>query len=315
MSAASYLLDRTIHLVVPRPSNNHRARLLHSSSLVYFSLLVLAFQLFIGYGPRMGLRVLGYAANISPTEVIRLTNEKRVTQGLSALREDPVLSQAALAKGTDMLNKDYWAHVSPDGTEPWAFFASAGYAYRYAGENLARDFSNPTDAVEAWMTSPSHRDNLLSDKYADIGIAVVEGDLNGVDTTIIVQLFGTRAVNVPATIPVAEASEEVVPTAELIPEVLPTEEELAVTQPVGNNELISGASGLDSNSDLVGSPFGMTKTLALVMGLVFMTVMVVDGVVAYRRGLKRFVGRTVAHVSFIGMVLAIVLIAKAGRIF
>lgn len=312
MSTASYLLDRTVHLIVPRSSNNHRARLLHSSSLVYFSLLVLAFQLFIGYGPRMGLRVLGYAANISPAEVIRLTNEKRVAQGLSALREDPVLSQAALAKGADMLNKDYWAHISPDGTEPWAFFASAGYTYRYAGENLARDFSNPTDAVEAWMASPSHRDNLLSDKYSDIGIAVVEGDLNGVDTTIIVQLFGTRAVDVPATIPVAEASEEVVPAAELNPEVLPTEEELVVTLPIGNNELISEAG---NNGGLVGSPFGMTKTIALAMGSVFMTVMVIDGVVAYRRGLKRFVGRTVAHVSFMGMVVAIILIAKAGRIF
>ena len=31
---------------------------------------------------------------------------------------------------------------------------------------------------------------MLSARYTDIGVAVVEGDLNGVDTTIIVQLFG-----------------------------------------------------------------------------------------------------------------------------
>jgi hypothetical protein len=311
----SYLLDRSLHLVVPRTSNNHRARLLHASSLVYFSILVLAIQLFIGYGPRVGLRILGYAANISPAEVIRLTNERRAAQGLMALREDPVLSQAALAKGTDMLSKDYWAHVAPDGTEPWAFFADAGYSYRYAGENLARDFSNPMDAVEAWMASPSHRDNLLSDKYEDIGIAVVEGDLDGVDTTIIVQLLGTRAGGVPATIPVAEARNEVSVGPEVVPEVLPTEEKVVVYVPE-TSELVGELNTAKGQAEGVwGSPFGLMRVVALGMASIFLVVMVVDGVVAYRRGLKRFVGRTAAHVSFMGMIVAIVLIAKAGRIF
>lgn len=129
--------------------------------------------------PLFGVRILGYAANISSTEIVSLTNQKRTEAGVSSLIYNLQLEQAARQKGQDMIENDYWAHVAPDGTEPWVFFVDAGYKYRYAGENLARDFSNPQDAINAWMASPSHKDNLLSDKYKEIGIAVVEGDLGG----------------------------------------------------------------------------------------------------------------------------------------
>src|SRR3972149_10673467 len=188
-------IEHLAHLFVPRQSNNHKAKLLHPSSLTTLVLVLAVFQLSITFLPSFGEKVLGYAANISPDEVIRLTNEKRVANGFSPLTTNAVLSQAAQAKGADMLNKDYWAHVAPDGTQPWYFFTNFGYKYRYAGENLARDFQNPTSAVEAWMASPSHKENLLSSKYKEIGIAVVEGDLAGVDTTIIVQFFGTNLVD------------------------------------------------------------------------------------------------------------------------
>ena len=89
-----------------------------------------------------------------------------------------------------MIDRDYWAHVAPDGTQPWKFFTSFGYKYRYAGENLARDFSNASSAMDAWMNSPTHKENILNPKYKEIGIGVVEGDLAGTDTTIIVQFFG-----------------------------------------------------------------------------------------------------------------------------
>jgi uncharacterized protein YkwD len=98
--------------------------------------------------------------------------------------------QMPLQKGRDMIDKDYWAHVAPDGTQPWKFFSQFGYKYRFAGENLARDFSNANDAVNAWMNSPTHKDNILNPKYKEIGIGITEGDLAGSDTTIIVQFFG-----------------------------------------------------------------------------------------------------------------------------
>ncbi len=129
------------HFFIPHEKNNHKAGLLSNRGLVILALTVVVFQFLLRIFPASNINILGYAANISPEEVIRLTNEKRVQIGLNELTYNPVLSQAALAKGNDMLAKDYWAHVSPDGTEPWFFFSQAGYKYRYAGENLARDFS------------------------------------------------------------------------------------------------------------------------------------------------------------------------------
>src|SRR3972149_9755309 len=155
------------HLFWPQESNNQKAKLLHSSSLTFLTLALILFQGVLGFLPKLGPRILGYAANISPDEVIRLTNEKRAQNGLSPLTNNPTLSQAAQAKGADMLNRDYWAHVSPDGTQPWKFFTDFGYKYRYAGAHLARGFQNAPSAVDAWMASPSHKDNLLSPKYRE----------------------------------------------------------------------------------------------------------------------------------------------------
>src|SRR3990172_992889 len=194
---------RLAHYFYPGYSNNHKAKLLHSTTLFLLVAFIIVFQVFLSSAPSVGLKVLGYSANIPPDQIITLTNKRRTEAGLSPLTYNPALTSAAKAKGDHILAYDYWAHVASDGTEPWSFFISAGYKYRYAGENLARDFSDPNSAVEAWMASPSHRDNMLSSKYKDIGVAVVEGDLAGVDTTIIVQLFGTQLQDTLPVAPVA----------------------------------------------------------------------------------------------------------------
>src|SRR3990170_3016481 len=199
------LFQKIAHLLIPHESNNHKAKLLHNSSLTLLIIGLLLYQGVLSFFPRFSPDILGYAANIPPDEVIRLTNEKRAAAGVGALTTNATLSAAAQAKGADMLNKDYWAHISPDGTQPWYFFTSFGYKYRYAGENLARDFSDPASAVEAWMASPSHKENMLSSKYKEVGVAVIEGDMAGVDTTVIVQFFGTNLVDTLPETPVAQA--------------------------------------------------------------------------------------------------------------
>ena len=268
---------------------------------------------------------MGYAANIAPGEVIRQINEKRLSQGLNPLNENPTLSQAALAKGADMLNKDYWAHVSPDGVEPWAFFTNVGYSYHYAGENLARDFSNPSAAVEAWMASPSHKENILSAKYKETGVAVIEGDLAGVDTTLIVQFFGTPYVDTSQPLPVAAAvpppASELQPTIEIT--VVPTEATAPIAQvtqvptevPLSVSSETSQAIGPASKiSGIQISPFNMTKSLSLMTVALLLVVLVVDWIIIARKKIVRVGGRNLAHLSFLGMILIIIIIAKAGLI-
>jgi len=172
-----YLAYTLAHYFFPRHSNNHKAKLLHASTLYFLILSLVIYQVLLQALPLTGLKILGYAANIPPDKVIELTNQKRNDAGVGNLVYNPLLSSAARAKGEHMLTQDYWAHVAPDGTQPWKFFTDVGYVYRYAGENLARDFSDPTSTVDAWMASPSHKENLLSAKYKDIGVAVVEEHL------------------------------------------------------------------------------------------------------------------------------------------
>jgi len=296
------IVDKFLHWVFPRESNNHKAKILHSSSITAIALVLVSFQAVLTFLPGLGPKILGFAANIPPSEVIRLTNEERAQNGVGALSENKTLDDAALAKGLDMLNKGYWAHIAPDGTQPWAFFTNFGYSYRFAGENLARDFSNPSSAVDAWMNSPSHRENLLNAKYKDIGVAVVEGNLAGVNTTIIVQFFGTKYGDVIPTVPVAEA-----PTPTAIALATPTLVPATFLSTPGPTPPVSEA-------QVLISPFTTTKGISLAVVGILLLVLVIDGLVTSRRRIARIGGRTFAHIAFLGMVLAIILILRAGKV-
>lgn len=292
-----------LRLAVPHHTNNYRARLLQPIGL--FTLLV-AFvlgQYLVHNYSSINPGVLGYAANIPAEEVIRITNQKRKEVGLVELQVNSALSQAAREKGLHMLEHDYWAHVAPDGTEPWAFFADIGYKYKYAGENLARDFSNPQATVDAWMASPSHKDNLLSPKYTEIGIAVVEGDLDGVDTTLIVQLFGTPMGAASAQVPETPKTVAVEEDAKVAPAVAP--------EPEIENE---GVPKLNISNTAHISPLEVSKiSSSFVLGVLFI-LLLVDVVVIWQRKVPRNGGRPLAHLSFLSIVFVIILVARAGSI-
>jgi hypothetical protein len=302
------------HLFIPHESNNQKAKILHPSSLSLIAVGLIAFQLVLGFANKSFPQVLGYAANISPAEVIRLTNVQRAANGLSALSESSILDAAALAKGNDMLAKGYWAHFAPDGTTPWSFFLSFGYKYKYAGENLARDFQDANSAVNAWMNSPSHRENILNPNYNDIGIGVVEGSLAGADTTIIVQFFGSPLSGEPS-IPIAKAKEITPPvtkpaTASLpsvSPSPVPTRTPLQI---VAN----TGKQGTPAASVMFVSPFNSTKNISLLITGLLILVLSIDIIVVRRQRIYRVGGRTLAHLAYFGMILAVILILRAGQI-
>lgn len=315
-------MEKLIHLLIPRESNNHKAKVLHSSSLIVLASLMILFQAVINYIPKINGSILGYAASISREEVVRLTNIKRVEAGLQPLVLNNALSTAAQAKGNDMISKDYWAHVSPDGTQPWAFFNSVGYKYRYAGENLARDFSNANSAVDAWMNSPTHRDNILNSKYKEVGIGVVEGDLAGSDTTIIVQFFGaTYADRVDKPIAQAQSVEDnsqktiVLPTT--VPTIVPTTAPTREPVPTLIAEVKAMPAVIttpDPDQKVLISPFTTTRSVSIVVVALLLLIFMVDAFLVSKRRITRIAGRTFAHVAFLGMVLTVIIILKSGQI-
>jgi hypothetical protein len=179
-----------VHHFLPHPEKKERAKLL---SFKFFGLYIILIVFVMGLFrllPVVAPGVLGYASSMDVKDLLSDTNKVRQENGLGELVINEQLSKAAHAKAVHMFENDYWAHVSPDGKEPWDFILGENYDYVYAGENLAKNFSNPDDVVKAWMESPSHRDNLLNSHYREIGFAVVNGTLNGFETTLVVQMFG-----------------------------------------------------------------------------------------------------------------------------
>jgi len=154
--------------------------------ILRYSLFVLLIGLIFTLNPDKVL-----ASSINASILIDLTNEARTNNDLPALVANQKLVQAALAKGNDMIENNYFAHTSPSGITPWHWIDQAGYNYIYAGENLAIDFAASEDIFNAWMESPLHKDNILNSHYKDIGIGVVTGDWGERDATIVIQMFGS----------------------------------------------------------------------------------------------------------------------------
>lgn len=132
-------------------------------------------------------------AAILPALVATLTNDARSEGNLGALKTNELLTKAAQAKAEDMAKKSYFAHISPDGTTPWYWMIREGYLFRYAGENLAVNFEESNDVVDAWLASPSHRLNIMKPQYEEIGIGMATGTYMGETAVFVVQMFGTPA--------------------------------------------------------------------------------------------------------------------------
>jgi hypothetical protein len=183
------------HLLVPGKHNNH---LSHATShgFLTFYLAIAIFSLTVLPNLRNhGGGVLGFATDIDTKKLLDTTNRVRISNGLSPLKENSLLTIAASKKADDMFEKNYWSHFGPSGETPWAFIIDTGYEYEYAGENLAKNFMFSEDVVSAWMDSKAHRENILNGRFDEVGYAVANGNLNGEDTTLVVQMFGTKTIS------------------------------------------------------------------------------------------------------------------------
>lgn len=280
------------HLFVPHEHNNHRAWIVQAPGIALLIGFYFLNQQFIKFFNYIQPGILGYSSEITTQKVVELTNKERQKQGLAPLEYNSVLSISATKKAQDMFKSNYWAHVSPTGTTPWDFFKNEQYRYSVAGENLAKDFADTDTMIKAWMNSPTHRANILSDKYLQIGIGVVNGTLNGVKTTLVVQHFATPLV-IPSIagdsdIPTIQATEEV--------SILAEDNDGTVYQPVI-------------------SPLSVTKIIgALIFALVIVT-LIIDGYLTITRQTPRLAGSASGHVGYLIIILILLIAARQGAIF
>lgn len=143
--------------------------------------------------------VTGDTFKLTDAGVIQWTNQNRVDNKVPPLTENSILNKIAVARAEDMFTKQYFAHIAPDGGKAETLANTFGYEYITIGENIAMgNFSGDKDLVDSWMNSPGHRENILKNKYTEIGVAEIFGTYEGNKLWMAVQIFGTPKSACPA---------------------------------------------------------------------------------------------------------------------
>jgi uncharacterized protein YkwD len=114
----------------------------------------------------------------SEQEMLILLNTERQKENLSLVTENIELRSVGRAHCEDMFTRGYFSHYTPDGDSPFDRMDRANIDYLAAGENLAYA-PNVEVAHQGLMDSPGHRANILSDKYAQVGIGVIDAGIYG----------------------------------------------------------------------------------------------------------------------------------------
>lgn len=118
-------------------------------------------------------------------ETLNLINEYRKQNGLEELTPLSKLQKVAKIKAEDLVANEYFSHTSERLGTPFDMLEKNDVSYTIAGENLVGN-TTPKRAVEAWINSPSHRENILEEEFQYTGIKVIHSPIYG---KIFVQLF------------------------------------------------------------------------------------------------------------------------------
>jgi uncharacterized protein YkwD len=134
-------------------------------------------------------------ANVSDEAVQCEINAVRAARGLPAIRNTKALRVAAQRHSEDMVRRQYFAHVSPNGLTLAKRVRRAGYPGGRVGENIgwgSGSAATPAAIVQAWMNSPPHRQILLTRAFREGGVGIAQGAPQGGDGRTFVLNVGRR---------------------------------------------------------------------------------------------------------------------------
>lgn len=117
--------------------------------------------------------------SVSPSDfehgLARLINEERARHRLTPLTFSPLLARTAENHSRAMARYGFFSHSNPAGQGTEERINRAGYRWRAFGENIGCGQDTPEKIMAAWMKSASHRENMLSPAYSEIGIGFAPG--------------------------------------------------------------------------------------------------------------------------------------------
>ena len=103
------------------------------------------------------------------SDILNYINNYREKKELPALLIDAELCGYADIRVKEIQTK--WSHERPNGEQGYDLIP----INRYAGENLAKGYTNSNDVYKAWLASPSHLENIVYVNFTKIGIAYSNG--------------------------------------------------------------------------------------------------------------------------------------------
>jgi uncharacterized protein YkwD len=109
-------------------------------------------------------------------QVLKIVNQERAKEGLSALTTNSTLTAAANKRAQEIVQS--FSHTRPNGTSFSTVLKEFGVSYKSAGENIAYGQKTPQEVMNGWMNSSGHRANILNSSYNKVGIGVYKA--NGV---------------------------------------------------------------------------------------------------------------------------------------
>jgi cysteine-rich repeat protein len=129
-------------------------------------------------------------ANVDPIwikhedETLQFTNEKRAqpqTCGIygafpacGPLTTEPHLRCAARLHSKDMAERNFFDHYNPEGLSPGDRMYAAGYTGGTWGENIYMGPTSAREAVDGWMASDGHCQNIMGASYTLLGVGYWE---------------------------------------------------------------------------------------------------------------------------------------------
>lgn len=106
--------------------------------------------------------------------VFHLVNNARIESGKQPLIYSVQLEKTAQMHAEDMVKRDFFAHVNPDGFDVMIRVKTYKYDQRDVGENIALGQITPADVMEGWLNSLPHRENLLKSNFTEMGVGIIE---------------------------------------------------------------------------------------------------------------------------------------------
>lgn len=282
-------MDKLTNFFIATESNNYRPPVLSYKAFLIYGVVLIILRFLLG----SVWQVQGAA--VESSLLMQLVNQERRARNIPALLTSQKLVSASSLKSQDMIDRDYFDHVDPDGNYVWGKIVASGYSpYKILGENLAVDFATSEGMVKAWIESPTHRTNLLHTSFLDQGLAALYGDFQGRYTNLTTSLFGTLLTQEPQPRSAATTNPSPLAPTPPLPARAPQgpsdaieqapEQTLPPPEPAPLPPPARAPSGQPTEPTQTSpSPLALTRNIFTLFGIALLFLLTTDSVIIYRK--------------------------------